>query len=48
LLDLPLGWHSFTWMNKEGTHMSKLDQFLVSSSVMDAFPNLNVIELPRG
>ncbi|GJW15470.1 RNA-directed DNA polymerase, eukaryota, reverse transcriptase zinc-binding domain protein [Tanacetum coccineum] len=48
LLDLPLGWRSFTWMNKEGTNMSKLDQVLVSSSVMDAFPNLNVITLPRG
>ncbi|GJR92125.1 putative RNA-directed DNA polymerase, eukaryota, reverse transcriptase zinc-binding domain protein, partial [Tanacetum coccineum] len=48
LLDLPLGGRSFTWMNKEGTKMSKLDQFLVSSSVMDAFPNLRVTALPRG
>ncbi|GJX15682.1 RNA-directed DNA polymerase, eukaryota, reverse transcriptase zinc-binding domain protein [Tanacetum coccineum] len=48
LLDLPLGGRSFTWMNKEGTKMSKLDRFLVSSSVMDAFPNLRVTALPRG
>ncbi|GJV30500.1 RNA-directed DNA polymerase, eukaryota, reverse transcriptase zinc-binding domain protein [Tanacetum coccineum] len=46
LLDLPLGGRSFTWMNKEGTKMSKLDR--LSSSVMDAFPNLRVTALPRG
>nr|GEY39042.1 putative RNA-directed DNA polymerase, eukaryota, reverse transcriptase zinc-binding domain protein [Tanacetum cinerariifolium] len=48
LLDLPLGGRSFTWMNKEGTKMSKLDWFLVSSSVMDAFQDLKVTALPRG
>ncbi|GJX39372.1 putative RNA-directed DNA polymerase, eukaryota, reverse transcriptase zinc-binding domain protein [Tanacetum coccineum] len=48
LLDLPLEGRSFTWMNKEGTQMSKLDRFLVSSSVMDAFPDLRVTVLPRG
>ncbi|GJS73066.1 hypothetical protein Tco_0705907 [Tanacetum coccineum] len=34
VLDLPLGWHSFTWMNKEGTHMSKLRQGLVTEHLM--------------
>nr|GEY56196.1 reverse transcriptase domain, reverse transcriptase zinc-binding domain protein [Tanacetum cinerariifolium] len=48
LLDLPLGGRSFTWMNKEGTKMSKLDWFLASSSVMDAFQDLKVTALPRG
>ncbi|GKC59183.1 RNA-directed DNA polymerase, eukaryota, reverse transcriptase zinc-binding domain protein [Tanacetum coccineum] len=48
LLDLPLEGRSFTWMNKVGTKMSKLDRFLVSNSVMDTFLDLKVIALPRG
>ncbi|GJT70269.1 retrovirus-related pol polyprotein from transposon TNT 1-94 [Tanacetum coccineum] len=48
LVDLPLGGRSYTWMNKEGTEMSKLDRFLVSNSVMDAFPDLKVTALARG
>ncbi|GKD72978.1 RNA-directed DNA polymerase, eukaryota, reverse transcriptase zinc-binding domain protein, partial [Tanacetum coccineum] len=48
LLDLPLKGRSFTWMNKVGTKMSKLDRFHVSNSVMDTFPDLKVTALPRG
>ncbi|GKD80898.1 RNA-directed DNA polymerase, eukaryota, reverse transcriptase zinc-binding domain protein [Tanacetum coccineum] len=48
LVDLPLGGRSYTWMNKAGTKMSKLDRFLVSNSVMDAFPYLKVTTLARG
>ncbi|GJS46283.1 RNA-directed DNA polymerase, eukaryota, reverse transcriptase zinc-binding domain protein [Tanacetum coccineum] len=47
LLDLPLGGRLFTWMNKVGTKMSKLDRFLISNSVMDTFSDLKVIALPR-
>ncbi|GJU78255.1 RNA-directed DNA polymerase, eukaryota, reverse transcriptase zinc-binding domain protein [Tanacetum coccineum] len=45
LADLPLGGRSYTWMNKAGTKMSKLDRFLVSNSVMDAFPYLKEVKL---
>ncbi|GJW08172.1 RNA-directed DNA polymerase, eukaryota, reverse transcriptase zinc-binding domain protein [Tanacetum coccineum] len=48
LLDLLLGGRSFTLMNKVGTKMSKLDRFLLSNSVMDTFPDLKIIALPRG
>ncbi|GKF53168.1 RNA-directed DNA polymerase, eukaryota, reverse transcriptase zinc-binding domain protein, partial [Tanacetum coccineum] len=47
LLDLLLGGRSFTLMNKVGTKMSKLDRFLLSNSVMDTFPDLKIIALPR-
>ncbi|GKB81766.1 RNA-directed DNA polymerase, eukaryota, reverse transcriptase zinc-binding domain protein [Tanacetum coccineum] len=30
LIDLPLGSRRFTWMNKAGTKLSKLDRFLIS------------------
>ncbi|PWA62374.1 RNA-directed DNA polymerase, eukaryota [Artemisia annua] len=48
LIDLPLGGRIYTWMNKAATKMSKLDRFLVSTSVMDALPDLKVTALPRG
>ncbi|GJT48322.1 RNA-directed DNA polymerase, eukaryota, reverse transcriptase zinc-binding domain protein [Tanacetum coccineum] len=35
LVDLPIGGRSFTWMNKAGTKLSKLDRFLISED--DAF-----------
>nr|GEY88124.1 RNA-directed DNA polymerase, eukaryota [Tanacetum cinerariifolium] len=47
-IDLPLGCRSYTWMNKAGTKMRKLDRFLVSNSVMDAFPDLKATALTRG
>ncbi|GJT78499.1 RNA-directed DNA polymerase, eukaryota, reverse transcriptase zinc-binding domain protein [Tanacetum coccineum] len=40
--------HSFTWMNKVCTKMSKLDPFLVSNLVMDILLDLKVITLPHG
>ncbi|GKC69378.1 RNA-directed DNA polymerase, eukaryota, reverse transcriptase zinc-binding domain protein [Tanacetum coccineum] len=30
LIDLPMGGHAFTWMNKAGTKLSKLDRFLIA------------------
>nr|GEX35750.1 RNA-directed DNA polymerase, eukaryota, reverse transcriptase zinc-binding domain protein [Tanacetum cinerariifolium] len=47
-IDLPLGGRSYTWMNKAGTKMSKLDRFRVSNSVMDAFSDLKATALARG
>ncbi|GJU10022.1 RNA-directed DNA polymerase, eukaryota, reverse transcriptase zinc-binding domain protein [Tanacetum coccineum] len=40
LIDLPLGGRLFTWMNKAGTKLSKLDRFLISEEVVEALPNL--------
>ncbi|GJW96963.1 hypothetical protein Tco_0178771 [Tanacetum coccineum] len=33
IVDLPIGGRSFTWMNKAGTKLSKLDRFLISEDV---------------
>ncbi|GJY44751.1 RNA-directed DNA polymerase, eukaryota, reverse transcriptase zinc-binding domain protein [Tanacetum coccineum] len=48
LFDIPLGGRMFTWMNKADTNMSKLDQFLISHSVMDSSSDFKVTALPRG
>ncbi|GKD32330.1 RNA-directed DNA polymerase, eukaryota [Tanacetum coccineum] len=48
LFELALGGRNFTWMNKAGTKMSKLDRFLISHRVMDAFTDVKVTALPRG
>ncbi|GKB05355.1 putative RNA-directed DNA polymerase, eukaryota, reverse transcriptase zinc-binding domain protein, partial [Tanacetum coccineum] len=48
LLELPLGVRNFTWMNKAGSKMSKLDHFLISQHVTDIFPDVKVMALPRG
>nr|GEW26458.1 RNA-directed DNA polymerase, eukaryota, reverse transcriptase zinc-binding domain protein [Tanacetum cinerariifolium] len=48
LIELPLGGHNFTWMNKAGSKMSKLDRFLVSQHVTNIFPDIKVRALPRG
>ncbi|GKD40030.1 RNA-directed DNA polymerase, eukaryota, reverse transcriptase zinc-binding domain protein [Tanacetum coccineum] len=42
LIDLPLGGHLFTWMNKVRTKLSKLDQFLISEEVDEALPDVLV------
>ncbi|GJU89922.1 hypothetical protein Tco_1302345 [Tanacetum coccineum] len=47
LVDLPLGGLSFTWMNKAGTKMSKLDRFLISLNVFDSLPDLKVLTLDK-
>nr|GEX36818.1 RNA-directed DNA polymerase, eukaryota, reverse transcriptase zinc-binding domain protein [Tanacetum cinerariifolium] len=47
LIDLPMGGRSFTWMNKVGSKMSKLDRFLISDNVNHDNPNLQVVALDR-
>ncbi|PWA72133.1 RNA-directed DNA polymerase, eukaryota [Artemisia annua] len=47
LVDLPLGGRQFTWMNKAGTKMSKLDRFLIADSITDSIPDARVTVLDR-
>ncbi|GJV17863.1 RNA-directed DNA polymerase, eukaryota, reverse transcriptase zinc-binding domain protein [Tanacetum coccineum] len=47
LIDLPMsGWH-FTWVNKDGSKMSKLDRFLISDDVLHSNTDLKVVALDR-
>ncbi|GJZ38058.1 putative RNA-directed DNA polymerase, eukaryota, reverse transcriptase zinc-binding domain protein, partial [Tanacetum coccineum] len=48
LLDIPLGGFNFTWTNKWGSKMSKLDRFLVSDCFLDVFPNATGVVLEKG
>nr|GEX73654.1 RNA-directed DNA polymerase, eukaryota, reverse transcriptase zinc-binding domain protein [Tanacetum cinerariifolium] len=47
LVDLPLGGRSFTWMNKAGTKLSKLDRFLISKNVIDFLLDIRITALDR-
>nr|GEY45491.1 RNA-directed DNA polymerase, eukaryota, reverse transcriptase zinc-binding domain protein [Tanacetum cinerariifolium] len=47
VIDLPMGGRSFTWMNKVGSKMSKLDRFLISDNVNHDIPNLQLVALDR-
>nr|GEV49465.1 RNA-directed DNA polymerase, eukaryota, reverse transcriptase zinc-binding domain protein [Tanacetum cinerariifolium] len=47
LTDLPMGGRMFTWMNKYGSKLSKLDRFLISNSVLLAHSNMQVTVLDR-
>ncbi|GJX34610.1 RNA-directed DNA polymerase, eukaryota, reverse transcriptase zinc-binding domain protein [Tanacetum coccineum] len=47
LIDLPLGGRLFTWMNKVGTNISKLDRFLISKEVVEALPDVRVTAIDR-
>ncbi|GJY20644.1 RNA-directed DNA polymerase, eukaryota, reverse transcriptase zinc-binding domain protein [Tanacetum coccineum] len=47
LVDLPIGGRCFTWMNKIGTKLSKLDRFLISEDVIDLLPNIHITALDR-
>nr|GEV46146.1 RNA-directed DNA polymerase, eukaryota [Tanacetum cinerariifolium] len=42
LIHLPLGGRLFTWMNKAGTKLCKLDRFLISEEVIEALPDVRV------
>ncbi|GJZ58751.1 RNA-directed DNA polymerase, eukaryota, reverse transcriptase zinc-binding domain protein [Tanacetum coccineum] len=46
-IDLLLGGRKFTWMNKTGAKMSKLDRFLISNNVLHAHPNMQVTVLEK-
>nr|GEV78602.1 RNA-directed DNA polymerase, eukaryota, reverse transcriptase zinc-binding domain protein [Tanacetum cinerariifolium] len=45
LNELPMGSRLFTWMNKAGTKLSKLDRFLLSENVTKALPDAQVTAL---
>ncbi|GKB17044.1 RNA-directed DNA polymerase, eukaryota, reverse transcriptase zinc-binding domain protein [Tanacetum coccineum] len=47
LIDLPMRGRMFTWMNKSGSKLSKLDRFLISNSVLLAHSNMQVTILDR-
>ncbi|GJU09543.1 MAK10-like protein [Tanacetum coccineum] len=47
LIDLPMGGQHFTWMNKVGSNMSKLDRFLILDDVLHSNTDLNVNALDR-
>ncbi|GJS96792.1 zinc finger, CCHC-type containing protein [Tanacetum coccineum] len=47
LIDLPLGGRLFTWMNKAGTKLSKLDRFLISKEVAEALSDVLVTAIDR-
>ncbi|GJV39574.1 RNA-directed DNA polymerase, eukaryota, reverse transcriptase zinc-binding domain protein [Tanacetum coccineum] len=47
LVDLPLGWRSFTWMNKVVTKLSKLDRFLILKNVIDLLLDIRITALDR-
>ncbi|PWA52820.1 RNA-directed DNA polymerase, eukaryota [Artemisia annua] len=47
LLDLPLGGRLFTWTNKVGTKLSKLDRFLISEDVVDVMADIRVTVLDK-
>ncbi|GJU14629.1 zinc finger, CCHC-type containing protein [Tanacetum coccineum] len=47
LIDLPLGGRLFTWMNKAGTKLSKLDRFLISKEEVEALPDVRVTAIDR-
>ncbi|GKC91060.1 RNA-directed DNA polymerase, eukaryota, partial [Tanacetum coccineum] len=48
LIDVPLGGYKFTWTDKWGSKMSKLDRFLVSESFYDTFPHITGVFLEKG
>ncbi|GJR30147.1 RNA-directed DNA polymerase, eukaryota, reverse transcriptase zinc-binding domain protein [Tanacetum coccineum] len=47
LIDLPIGGRCFTWMNKAGTKLSKLDRFVISEDVIDSLPDIRITALDR-
>ncbi|GKA16323.1 RNA-directed DNA polymerase, eukaryota, reverse transcriptase zinc-binding domain protein [Tanacetum coccineum] len=47
LIDLPIGGHLYTWMNKAGTKLSKLDRFLISDEVLEIFLDISITALDR-
>ncbi|GJY17572.1 RNA-directed DNA polymerase, eukaryota, reverse transcriptase zinc-binding domain protein [Tanacetum coccineum] len=47
LVDIRIGGRSFTWMNKAGTKLSKLDRFLISEEVTNLIPDIRITTLDR-
>ncbi|GKA57864.1 putative RNA-directed DNA polymerase, eukaryota, reverse transcriptase zinc-binding domain protein [Tanacetum coccineum] len=46
-IDLPMGGHMFTWTNKAGSKLSKLDKFLISKEVVSLLPDIKITSLDR-
>ncbi|GJU14888.1 RNA-directed DNA polymerase, eukaryota, reverse transcriptase zinc-binding domain protein [Tanacetum coccineum] len=46
-LILPIGGRLFTWMNKAGTKLSKLDRFLITEDVLDSTLDIRITALDR-
>ncbi|GKE35949.1 RNA-directed DNA polymerase, eukaryota, reverse transcriptase zinc-binding domain protein, partial [Tanacetum coccineum] len=47
LIDLPIGGCYYTWMNKAGTKLSKLDRFLISDDILEAIPDIRITAIDR-
>ncbi|GJU63332.1 putative RNA-directed DNA polymerase, eukaryota, reverse transcriptase zinc-binding domain protein [Tanacetum coccineum] len=47
LIDLLIGGRLYTWMNKAGTKLSKLDRFLISDEVLEISTNIHITALDR-
>ncbi|GJT76643.1 retrovirus-related pol polyprotein from transposon TNT 1-94 [Tanacetum coccineum] len=47
LLDLPMGGRIFTWMNKTGTKLSKIDHFLIFEDVLESHSDILVTILDK-
>ncbi|GJV49828.1 RNA-directed DNA polymerase, eukaryota, reverse transcriptase zinc-binding domain protein [Tanacetum coccineum] len=45
LIGLPIGVYMFTWMNKAGSKLSKLDRFLISEEVLSFLHDIKVTSL---
>ncbi|GKC65619.1 RNA-directed DNA polymerase, eukaryota [Tanacetum coccineum] len=45
LIDLPIGGCYYTWMNKAGTKLSKLDLFLILDDILEAIPDIHITAL---
>ncbi|GJS97852.1 RNA-directed DNA polymerase, eukaryota, reverse transcriptase zinc-binding domain protein [Tanacetum coccineum] len=48
LIDIPLGGFKFTWTDKWGSKMSKLDRFLVFERFYEVFPHATCVVLEKG
>ena len=48
LVDLQIGGCYYTWMNKAGTKLSKLDHFLISDDILEVVPDFRVTTLNHG
>ncbi|PWA98066.1 RNA-directed DNA polymerase, eukaryota, Reverse transcriptase zinc-binding domain protein [Artemisia annua] len=47
LSEIPMGGRLYTWMNKAGSKLSKLDRFLLSEDIITACPDLKATVLDR-
>nr|GEW29064.1 RNA-directed DNA polymerase, eukaryota, reverse transcriptase zinc-binding domain protein [Tanacetum cinerariifolium] len=48
LIEIPMGGRRFTWMDREGSKLSKLDCFLLTDSILDSQPGLVDTVLDHG